>query len=213
VVTLTTGVQVAAGELHSCARTTGGTVFCWGKNGNGQLGNNSLIDSHVPVQVMGLTNVIQVACGQTHSCALKSDNTVWCWGLNGNGQLGNNSPADSKVPVQVAGVMAAKLNNAVEIAAGDLHTCARQLNGNEVCWGKNSNGQLGNNSMNDTMRPVQVTPVPSSIVEGIGNGGSHSCSYLDTQSLVCWGNNATGQLGNGSTAQSLVPLPTTLTCP
>jgi alpha-tubulin suppressor-like RCC1 family protein len=133
-----------AGFNHTCAVKADGTAWCWGRNNNGQLGNNSDLDSGDPVQVSGLANASKIWANQNHTCALKSDATVWCWGRNSAGQLGNDSQIDSWVPVQVVGRDGVGLlQNVVEVATGLNHTCARDTTGAMYCWGQNSNGALG----------------------------------------------------------------------
>src|SRR5262249_3805744 len=110
---------IAAGGYQTVVLKSDGTVWDWGSNSNGQLGNNSTVDSHVPVQVPGLSQVAAIAAGGNHTLALKVDGTVWAWGLNQFGQLGNNSTVDSHVPVQVSG-----LSGVTAIDGGDSHTVA-----------------------------------------------------------------------------------------
>src|SRR5262249_37871710 len=78
------------------------TVVCWGYNGNGELGDGSLVDRSTPVRVMGLDGVVQVVVGGAHACALRADGTLWCWGLGTSGQLGNGTMTGSPTPVQAA---------------------------------------------------------------------------------------------------------------
>jgi len=143
--------------------TTTGAVYCWGYNGNGQLGNNSTTNSNVPVQVEGvggtglLSAITSIAAGWQHTCALTTTGAVYCWGDNYFGQLGNNSTTNSNVPVQVEGVGGSGLLSGIaSIAAGPEHTCAVTTTGAVYCWGYNGYGQLGNNSTTNSNVPVQV---------------------------------------------------------
>lgn len=205
---LTTATAVAAGASHSCALLSNGSVECWGLNSNGQLGNGGSTQSNTPVAVIGIpTNTtppvgaIAIAAGGAHSCALLSDNTIECWGLNDHGQLGNNSTANQFItPVIVSGI-----HTANAISAGVGYSCALLANGTVQCWGLNANGQLGNGGTTDSRIPVNVSGFISPVV-AIASGGSHSCALLSNGKINCWGLNANGQLGNGTTADSSTPV-------
>jgi RHS repeat-associated protein len=190
---------VAGGTSHSIGLQSDGTVWTWGLNSNGQLGNNSTTQSLVPVQVSGLSNVTAIAAGSAHSMALKSDGTVWTWGLNSNGQLGNNSTTQSLVPVQVSG-----LTTATAIAGGASHSLAVKSNGTAVAWGLNSNGQLGNNSTTQSLVPVAVSSLTN--VVSVAAGSAHSLARKTDGTVWAWGLNSSGQLGNNSTKLSKVPV-------
>jgi alpha-tubulin suppressor-like RCC1 family protein len=247
-----TVTQVSAGGYHSCAVTTGKTVYCWGDNRFGQLGNGSTTQSLVPVRVCAagvtdtagkcgnqfLSGVVQVSTGDFHSCAVTdtgTGGTVYCWGDNRFGQLGNGEEGTfddkSLVPVRVcaAGVTdtAGKCGNqflsgVVQVSAGGYHTCAvtdTGTGGTVYCWGWNGSGQLGNGEEgtfdDKSFRPESVVAgeqsdgdVLSGVVQ-VSAGGYHTCAVRDTGTggtVFCWGRNDEGQLGNGSTTQSLVPV-------
>jgi alpha-tubulin suppressor-like RCC1 family protein len=199
------------GERHSCAVLSGGTVECWGDNSGDQLGTGTIGHSSNPVQVRSsatalLTNVTQVSAGADHTCALAADTSVWCWGFNGDGELGNNSTTDSSTPVEVTGIGGSGfLTGVLEVSAGDYFTCAR-LSSGVVCWGNNYYGQLGNGA---SSFPAANSPVPIQVV-GVGNtgtlpamsqlsaGGWHACARNSSGNIFCWGDNFSGQLGDGS---------------
>jgi hypothetical protein len=200
---------VAAGGLHTCALTSGGTVQCWGLNERGQLGNGTNTDSTTPVAVAGLTGVTAITAGDYHTCALLSGGTVQCWGLNDRGQLGNGTNMNSTTPVAVTG-----LAGATGVSTGGLHTCARLTGGSVECWGTNAFGQLGNGSTTDTTTPVAVTGLSgATAVTAGGNvnafGRGHTCALLSSGTVECWGHNLNGQLGNGTTTNSTTPSPVT----
>jgi alpha-tubulin suppressor-like RCC1 family protein len=156
--------SIGAGDLHTCALSTTGAVYCWGWNVYGQLGNNSTTNSNVPVQVEGvagtglLSDIASIAAGVDHTCAVSTTGAVYCWGYNYYGELGNNSTTNSDVPVQVVGVEGTGfLSGSASIAAGGFHTCAVTTTGRIDCWGWNNKGQLGNNSTTNSLVPVEVT--------------------------------------------------------
>src|SRR5262249_43529392 len=131
---LTSGViAVAAGGEHSLALKSDGTVWAWGDDSQGQLGNDSTIaDSLVPVQVSGITTAVAIAAGQWHSLALLSDGTVKAWGYDAYGQLGDGGTTNQPTPVTVAGLKGVK-----QIAAGDYSSAAARTDGGVVAWGTN----------------------------------------------------------------------------
>jgi alpha-tubulin suppressor-like RCC1 family protein len=194
-----TGVRsVSASGWHSCALTTSGTVFCWGLNNQGQLGNNYNYprDNPLPVDV-GLTGIVSIAAGRSHTCAVTSAGTVKCWGSNSSGESGqaNTGPLGYLIPVDVAGV-----TGAVSIRAGYESTCARLNTGAVTCWGAN----LGDTS---SVRTAPATVPGLSNVVSLSVGESHSCAALSGGAVKCWGKNTNGQLGDGSTASHATPLP------
>jgi alpha-tubulin suppressor-like RCC1 family protein len=203
---LTSGVKaITAGDSHTCAIDSNGAAQCWGKNNYDQLGNNSTTDSNVPVAVSGLTSGVKaITAGISHTCAIDSSGAAQCWGSNQYGQLGDSSNnTNSKVPVAVSG-----LTSGVQaITTGDYHTCAIDSNGAAQCWGRNTYGQLGNNSTTDSNVPVTMGMMGmlTSGVQAITAGGDHTCAF-DGGVVTCWGRNTYGQLGNSSTTDSNVPV-------
>jgi hypothetical protein len=182
------------------------TVRCWGRNTRGQLGDGSSnFSSSTPVPVWGLTNVAAVSGGGYHTCALTRDGTVQCWGENAQGQIGSTL-GFSNVPVTVEGI-----SNAVGISTGFLHSCAVLSDGTTKCWGHNISGQLGNGTTTNSSVPVQVGGLsgPIQIAAGGAFEGGQSCALMPDRSARCWGWNAYGQLGNGTTIDSLTPVTVT----
>jgi hypothetical protein len=144
--------EVTVVRERSCARKTDGTVWCWGRNRGGELGDGSKADRHAPVQVAALGSaVVEVELGESHGCARKDDGTVWCWGGNKSGTVGDGTTVDRATPVQVQG-----LSGAVELAAGTRHTCARVEDGGIWCWGRNAEGQLGDGTTIDRAAPARA---------------------------------------------------------
>ncbi len=176
-----------------------GTVWAWGYNLYGQLGDDTTTDSHVPIQVSGLTEIVAVSVGAGHSLALESDGTVWAWGCNGYGQLGNGNTTDSHVPIQVGG-----LTGMVAVSAGNEYSLALKSDGTAWAWGLNGNGQLGNDSSTNSDVPVPVSGLTG--VVAVSAGAGHSLALKSDGTVWAWGSNSYGQLGNGNTIDSLVPV-------
>jgi alpha-tubulin suppressor-like RCC1 family protein len=208
---------VSAGGDHTCALSSAGTVKCWGRNYNGQLGNGTTADSSTPVQVKDvagtgtLSHVTQISAGGYHTCALLRDHTVECWGWNSGGQLGSGTTTQSSTPVQVKGVGGVgTLSNVSQVSAGYSHTCALSSAGTVECWGYNGDGELGNGTTTQSSTPVQVKDVAGtgtlSNVTQISAGRFHTCALQSDNTVVCWGYNGQGQLGNGATADSSTPV-------
>lgn len=198
--------SIGVGYRHNCAVSLG-TTYCWGNNGQGQLGNNSNLSMASPVAVKGvngvglLTGVTKVTSGREHSCAIKSGN-VYCWGSNLNGQLGANSMVDkSNTPVQVVSVAGVgPLENVSDLSAGAYHTCALS-EGIVYCWGLNTSRQLGNDGFQDSSYPVGVMNsgyVTLTAVNSIKSGQRHTCATTSIGEAYCWGAGVSGQLGNNS---------------
>jgi alpha-tubulin suppressor-like RCC1 family protein len=205
VVGLTNVTSVAAGNEHSLALKSDGTVRAWGSNSSGQLGNGTTTDSSTPVPVSGLTNVTAIAAGFDFSLALKSDGTVWGWGFNGSGQLGNATTANSSTPVQVNPVIGV----ATAIAAGFNHSVAITNLGIVWMWGSNSKGQLGNATTTDSSIPIPG----SNNALAVSAGNQFTVALFNNNlstALYAWGSNSTGQLGNGTNIDTLVPLQVSL---
>ncbi len=192
--------RIATGSAHTLALKDDGTVWSWGYNFNGQLGNGSTAQSLSPVQVTALAGMTAIAAGQLHSLALKNDGTVWAWGTNLNGQLGNGTNIDSNTPTQVIG-----LTGAIAIAAGASHTVALKSDGTVWAWGSNAYGQLGNGSITSYRSPVQVTGLAG--VTAIAVGANHTIALKSDGTVWTWGYNSNGQLGvNNNNALSTSPV-------
>lgn len=196
--------SVGAGGWFSCALLESAAVSCWGGNSGGQLGDGTLGDSAVPVPVVGLpADVTDLSVGGGHSCVLTSTGGIVCWGLNGNGQIGNGGTGDAQHPADVAGLP----DVATMVSAGGFHTCAVTGAGGVVCWGSNQYGQLGDGSGNDSTKPVPVAGLDSGVV-AVSAGLFHTCALRTDGSVVCWGKNDTGGLGDGTTADRRSPVAT-----
>ena len=207
---LTSGVTlVSVGTNDACAVTAGGGLMCWGYDQDGELGNNSTTDSPVPVQVSGLTSgVTSVTVGQYSPCAVAAGGDVVCWGYNQDGELGNGSTTPSLTPVQVTGLTGGATT--VSAGSGSGSACAVTACG-VVCWG---NAPLGNNSSTSSLVPVGVDLLdqgacPFGMATSVSAGELSSCATTGGGSVVCWGYNQEGELGDNSATSSDVPVQVT----
>lgn len=184
-------VQVVAGGAHACGLTDSGGVYCWGSNGNGQLGEGYGFDSSFAVPVAGLSSgVVQLAAGGSATCALLEDGSVQCWPQEW-AELAPYTPAGLESDVTA-------------LAGGRWHFCA--LVAEEVlCWGNNGDGQLGDGTTDE-----QVDPTPLQGLAGapaaIDAGDNHTCAVLQDGAVQCWGSNSYGQLGDGGVESSVSPV-------
>ncbi len=204
VVGLSSGVTaIALGDRHTCA-LIGGAVQCWGDQTYGQLGNGvtSTTPALVPVAVMGLpAGIVAITAGGYHTCAVTATGGVLCWGFNDEGQLGNNTTTNSAAPVPVMGLS----SGVAALSGGETHTCALTTGGGVQCWGAGVNGELGNNLSTNSSVPVNVTGLGSGVA-AIATGENHTCALTTAGGVQCWGQNTFGELGNGTTTGSGLPV-------
>lgn len=193
--------QIVTGAQHSCALHTNGTVSCWGANGSGQLGDRSFTDRLTPVSVIGLRRVVALSAGGNHTCALRDTGMVLCWGENAAGQLGDGTTTNRNQPTNVI-----PFGRVRQISAGSNHTCAVHNFNNVFCWGSNSSGQVGDGSFTDRLQAVRVLRLPVQSIVQVSAGGLHSCALAMDGSAYCWGNNAAGQLGDGTMSNRWRPV-------
>ena len=199
--TATAAQVIAAGLSHTCVLLDNGAVQCWGYNENG-LGDGTTTFSSTPVTVSGITTARAIVAGSSHACAVLANGTVQCWGSNVFGQLGDGTTTSSSTPVTVSGITSARA-----IAAGTGHTCAVLDNGTVQCWGSNVFGQLGDGTSTSSSTPVTVSGITSArAIAAGGFGAGHTCAQLDNGTVQCWGSNGYGQLGNGTTTSSSIPV-------
>ncbi len=199
---LTGVVAVAAGEYHSLALKSDGTVRAWGDNDDGQLGDGSGIGKDTAVQVPGLTGMKAVSAGWVHSLALKSNGSVWAWGRGDHGETGDNSMASSAAPVQVQDLVDGSgfLTGAVAVAGGGYHSLAVKSDGTVRAWGSNYNGELGDNSTTNRGTAVQVSGLTGAVT--VAGGRYHSLALKSDGTVRAWGGNENGQLGDRSVTES-----------
>ncbi|MFN9470806.1 RCC1 domain-containing protein [Acidovorax sp.] len=194
--------SIAAGSTFSCAVTSAGAAKCWGQNLSGQLGNNSTTQSLTPGSVVGLeTGVVEIKVGGSHVCALTGQGAVLCWGSNSSGRLGDGTTQNRLVPVNVTGLG----SGVTSLSAGSTHTCAVTAAGAVKCWGFNGSGQLGTNNTTSSSVPEDVVGLGSGVVS-IAAGTASTCAKTAAGGAKCWGSNGSGQLGNGGSTRSTIPV-------
>ena len=207
-------LAVAGGYLHSLALCADGTLAAWGYNAFGQLGNDSAVPSGVPVAVdrtgaLAGKTVVAVAAGPFHNLALCSDGTVAAWGYNNYGQLGDGGTVTRLAPVRVNPVGALAGKQVVAVAAGSYYSFALCDDGTVAAWGYNDEGELGNSGSTTSLAPVAVTTtgaLSGKRVAALATGQYHTLALCTDGTLVAWGYNNRGQLGNNSTTSSSQPV-------
>jgi alpha-tubulin suppressor-like RCC1 family protein len=201
----------------------GSQAYAWGANTYGQLGNNSRSGSTSPVAVStsgssALTGktVLALAAGASHTLALCSDGTIAAWGFNYDGELGNGTTVQAGAPVAVstgASVSALAGQSVIAVAAGAFHSLALCANGTVAAWGYNYDGELGNNSTAGSLVPVPVntsagvSALAGQTVTAVASGQYHNLALCANGAVAAWGYNSGGELGNNTTAGSLLPVP------
>ena len=186
--------KISAGTYHACGITTGDQVYCWGNNGNGRLGDNSVTSTTVPILIDSGVNYKDIAAGGSHTCGITSSDDVKCWGAGSSGQLGTGStPGQILVPTN-ANTSGVKYKS---ITAGKFHTCGLSSADGIYCWGNNTSGQVGDSTTTSRFEPRLV---PGGIkFKSVSAGVDHTCTVtLANQESYCWGNSESGQLGIGS---------------
>jgi len=206
---------VSIGGAHSIGLKSDGTVWSWGNNASGQLGNETQDAKTSPIQVTtpdGISGFTAIAAGVNHTLALDNLGNVWAWGLNSSGQLGNNSLNNQNIPVRVLssdGVT--PFGGVLAIAAGGAFSLALKSDGTVWAWGSNSKGQLGDTTQVTRLTPVPVLSAdavtPLSGITAIAAGGSHALAIDGGTTMYAWGYNELGQLGDGTTISRLVAVP------
>jgi alpha-tubulin suppressor-like RCC1 family protein len=192
-------VGVSAGVFHAVLAKPDGTVWAWGGNTEGQLGDGTTTPGTTPTPIPGLSDVVDVAAGYYHTLALKSDGTVWAWGRNLFGQLGDGTSTEQLAPVRTVG-----LSGVTAIACGGNSTYALKSDGTVWAWGNNAYGQLGDGTQTDQHTPVQLPGLIG--ITAIAAGEIHGLALAADGTVWAWGNNSYGQLGDGTTTTQLSPV-------
>ncbi len=183
---------VTAGIGHNCALSIDGSVFCWGLNVNGQLGNGTTATATSPTAVATVLTFQQISAGDSFTCGLTTTGRAHCWGnLGGTSSVVTSPRTYASAPTFTS------------ITSGGFHTCALTADGTAYCWGDNSGGQLGDSTA--TYRP-NPTPVVTSVkFKSISAGFGHTCGTAVDNSVLCWGFNKAGELGDSTATFRLTP--------
>ncbi len=191
--------SLSAGESgETCGLAAGGAAYCWGFNGDGELGNGTLTNSNTPVAVSGGLAFKSISAGFASTCGITLAGAAYCWGDNTYGELGNGSTTASRTPVAVSGGLTFK-----SVSVGDAFACGVTTGGAAYCWGYNGSGQLG-------IGNVTAHSSPAAVAEGItfasvSSSYATSCARTPAGAAYCWGDNSFGQVGNGATGINIFP--------
>lgn len=183
---------IALGYYHSAAITKDGSLYMWGYNRSGQLGDGTTTDRYTPVKIMD--NVASVSLGGSHSAAVTKDGSLYMWGDNGNGRLGDGTTTDRYTPVKI-------MDNVASVSLGSSHSAAITKDGSLYMWEYNYYGQLGDGTTTDRYTPVKIMDN----VASVSLGGNHSAAITKDSNLYMWGGNGSGQLGDGTTDNKARP--------
>ena len=176
---------ISAGDGHTMAIKADGSLWAWGWNVYGQLGDGTTIDRYAPIKIMD--SVVSVSAGTIHNMAIKTDGSLWAWGYNGTGELGDGTKIDRYTPVKI-------MDSVVSVSAGGSHTMAIKTDGSLWAWGHNGIGRLGDGTTTSRSTPVKIMDSVVSVSAGDG----HTMAIKADGSLWAWGYNSDGQLGDGT---------------
>lgn len=187
-------------QNHACALFANGAAWCWGQGSNGKLGNGLNTDSSTPVAVSGGYRYLSLSSGEAHTCGVTNTGAAYCWGTDAEGRLGTGATGNRSAPTIVTGGHLFR-----SLATGRTHSCGIVTDFSGYCWGDNTNTKLGCGPACPT------TSTPTAVSGGykfiqISAGDEHSCGVTSAGAIYCWGDNASGQLGNGGGADSNVPV-------
>lgn len=194
--TFTTGLlftAVSAGRTHTMAIKSDATLWAWGNNSQGQLGDGTTTSKSAPVKIMD--DVAAVSANGYHTTAIKSDGTLWTWGCNNDGQLGNGTNTSSNTPVKI-------MEDVAMISADSSRTLAIKTDGSLWAWGSNAYGRLGDGTTTNRNAPVKIMDN----VTAVSAGGYHTMAIKTDGTLWAWGLNSPGRLGDGTTISRITPI-------
>ncbi|MEO8134513.1 MAG: BACON domain-containing carbohydrate-binding protein [Betaproteobacteria bacterium] len=191
--------NIAAGRFHGLWVKDDGSLWAWGFNAAGQVGDGTFLDRSFPVPSPGLSGVKAAAGGYFHSLALRTDGTVLAWGANNEGEIGDGTRNWRALPVPVSG-----LSGVSAIAAGNYHSLALKADGTVWAWGDNFYGQIGDGTVTGRIAPVRVPGLTG--ITAIAAGGSHSVALRADGTVWAWGDNEVGEIGDGTNIQRNSPV-------
>lgn len=196
-------LHLVADQVHNCAWERSRGVFCWGENASGELGDGTTQARSTPTRTQLTTeDLVQLDIGHAptggFSCILTTDKTVQCWGDNSVGQLGDGTNIAHATPAPVT-----NLSDAVELAVGTYHSCARLASARVVCWGRGEACDLGDGRCATAAGPVEALGLDNATQLAVGI--HFSCALTSDGSVWCWGGNSSGEVGVGH--QTAVPSP------
>ncbi|WP_051197496.1 fibronectin type III domain-containing protein [Flavobacterium soli] len=190
---------ISAGTTHTLGVKADGTLWAWGNNGYGQIGDGTLISKQLPTQIGTSSDWQEIAAGEYYSLAIKTNGTLWAWGNNIYGQLGDGTTVNKNTPVQIG-----TASNWQSVRAGGFHTLAIKTNGTLWGWGKNTSGQLGDGTTITKVVPTQIGTATN--WQSVAVGFDFSLAIKANGTLWSWGANGFGQLGDGTTIGKIVPI-------
>jgi len=203
-------VAITASGGHSCGLTAGGTAYCWGYNGEGEVGWGNFVDSWRPVPVSGGLSFATIKAAGAYTCGLTATGAAYCWGWNYWGQLGSSSQVSSVIPSQISSPVPLPVSGGItfaQLTTGGSHACGLTAGGAAYCWGWNGDGELGIGTFGQS----SATPLAVSgglTFTSISAGYGYTCGLTRSGSAYCWGVNGDDQLGNGiEHGSSAVPVP------
>jgi alpha-tubulin suppressor-like RCC1 family protein len=192
-------VSVSGGYLGTWAILQDGSVWGWGDNSKGEIGDGTMTQRLVPTQVTALPlpalAVVGAAPGGYQTCAILNDNSLWCWGANDTGQLGLGNTTGTPTPLKVP------LPNVVQVSLGDSYTCAVDSSNALWCWGDNDGGELGTGNFTQQTSPAKIVTGATLVATGYTN----TCMVKTDANVYCWGSGVDGQNGDGTTIATDTP--------
>lgn len=191
--------KASIGWYHTCGIKLDDTLWCWGNNNYGTIGDNTYVQRLVPTAVSGGGTWKMVAAGEQHTCGIKSDDSMWCWGTDNYDQLGNGASGSSPVPVAVSGGGTWKW-----VTSGYQYSCGIKTDDTLHCWGENYYGQLGDNTT--TQRAVPTAISGGGTWKKVDGGEITTCGIKSDDTGWCWGHGGDAKVGDGSFTQRNAPV-------